>query len=141
MCSFQVLEHESDPHQFIAESVSLLHTGGRLILCVPHADSFIRREFNPLDMPPHHMSRWTHRALQSLEPLFGLSLIRVVEEPLAAYHVMGYLASRLRPLRTLPGGILLANRFVYRAIATGVHVTGIRRFLQGQSIYACFRRI
>lgn len=140
VCSFQVLEHVPDPRAFLAESVALLKPGGRLIFCVPHADSFIRRERNPLDMPPHHVTRWTREAIHSLELLFGLSTVRIVEEPLAPYHVMGYLAANLRRLRSVPGGVLIANPVVYRVAAAAIRLTGVNRRMQGQSIYACLQR-
>ena len=140
VCSFQVLEHVPDPRSFLEESAKLLCPGGRLIFCVPHADSFIRREFNPLDMPPHHVSRWTRRAIEGLEGLLGLSLVRIVEEPLATYHIMGYLAANWRKYRAIPGGLLVANPLVYRAVAGFLRVTGLHRRLQGQSIYACLQR-
>ena len=140
VCSFQVLEHVPDPRAFLSDSVSLLRPGGRLIFCVPHADSFIRREVNPLDMPPHHVSRWTRSAIHSLESLFGLTTVRIIDEPLAAYHIMGYLAANLRRLRSIPGGFLVANPLVYRAATAAIRVTGIHRRMQGQSIYACLER-
>lgn len=140
VCSFQVLEHVPDPRAFLEASARLLRPGGRLIFCVPHADSFLRREFNPLDMPPHHVSRWTKSTIRGLQDLLGLSLERVVEEPLAPYHVMGYLAAHWRRLRAFPGGILIANPLVYRLVAALLRVTRAHRRLQGQSIYACLRR-
>lgn len=139
VCSFQVLEHVPDPQAFLRESTGLLRKGGLLIFCVPNAESFIRYEFNPLDMPPHHISRWSPRTIVHLERLFGLEQARVVEEPLASYHVMGYLAAHWRKWRRVPLGVLVANPVVYRLVAAFLNLTGLRRRLRGQSLYACLR--
>lgn len=139
VCSFQVLEHVPDPEAFLRESVALLRKGGQLIFGVPNADSFIRHEFNILNMPPHHISRWVPRTVLQLERLFGLEDARVVEEPLASYHVMGYLAAHWRKWRRVPMGILVANPIVYRVVAALLNVTGLRMRLRGHSLYACLR--
>lgn len=140
VCSFQVLEHVTDPAAFLRDSLALLKPGGLLLFCIPNRDSFIRLENNPLDGPPHHVSRWGRSAIERLSGLFDLELMRVVEEPLASYHVVGYLAAHLRRLRRWPGGILVANPLVYRLIGAVLRVTRTHRFLRGHSIYACLRR-
>ena len=78
ICSFQVLEHVPSPATFLNACCALLRPGGRLLLGVPNADSFIRLAFNPLDMPPHHMSRWPLKTLSLLPKFFPVNLNRVL---------------------------------------------------------------
>ena len=67
VCAFQVLEHVADPLAFIAEAKARLNPGGLLFIGVPNRESYVGRlrDF-PLDMPPHHVMRWSRRALAAL---------------------------------------------------------------------------
>jgi hypothetical protein len=54
VCSFQVLEHLTGPASFLKAAIALLRPAGRLILGMPpNMESFLRHQFNLLDMPPH----------------------------------------------------------------------------------------
>lgn len=87
VCSFQVLEHVSDPRSFLEAAVRCLRPGGRLIVSVPAEDSFMAADrFDVLNMPPHHLTRWTDRALGAAAGLVGLRLLEIVHEPLAPGH-------------------------------------------------------
>src|SRR5579872_4926654 len=57
VCAFQVLEHVTHPGNFLSAACALLRPGGKLILGLPNANSFLKHQFNLLDLPPHHMSR------------------------------------------------------------------------------------
>lgn len=65
---FEVLEHLDDPARWLDAARSLLKPGGRLFLGVPNRD----RTFDPfqgpgmeeLDNPPHHLTRWSVKALE-----------------------------------------------------------------------------
>ncbi|MEO7107240.1 MAG: methyltransferase domain-containing protein, partial [Rhodoferax sp.] len=60
VCHFQVLEHVTDPSQFLNACTSLLKPGGILIVAVPSEDSFLSiTEGGYLNMPPHHLTRWS----------------------------------------------------------------------------------
>ena len=78
------------PADFVKAACDLLPAGGKLILGLPNADSFLGCQFNLLDMPTHHMTRWTIGVLSRLPRWFPLKLVRIVTEPLADYHVDGY---------------------------------------------------
>jgi 2-polyprenyl-3-methyl-5-hydroxy-6-metoxy-1,4-benzoquinol methylase len=90
VCSFQVLEHLTKPAEFVKAACDLLPAGGKLILGLPNADSSLGRQFNLLDMPTHQVTRWTIGVLSRLPRWFPLKLVRIVTEPLADYHVDGY---------------------------------------------------
>ena len=91
VCAFQVLEHVACVHDFIAASVKALKTGGLLIYCVPSQDSFLSLLQNALlNLPPHHITRWTDTALTSLTQLFPLEIVAMEHERLADFHRQDY---------------------------------------------------
>jgi 2-polyprenyl-3-methyl-5-hydroxy-6-metoxy-1,4-benzoquinol methylase len=91
VCAFQVLEHVAAVHDFIAASVRALKIGGLLIYCVPSQDSlFSLLQNSLLDLPPHHITRWTDRALMSLTQLFPLEIVAMEHERLADFHRRTY---------------------------------------------------
>ncbi len=142
VCAFQVLEHVPDPRGFLESLVRLLRPGGRLILSVPNADSFIRRDReNLLDMPPHHMTRWTVDALRAIAALFPVRIVRFRPEPLAEYHIDWYgtiQASRVRSVPVLGAAASLADKWLLRAVLR--RSAALRRLIDGHTIYACFER-
>ncbi|MFN7623022.1 MAG: class I SAM-dependent methyltransferase [Acidobacteriota bacterium] len=91
VCSFQVLEHVVDVHSFIEDCLKCLRPGGRLIISVPAADSFISRTVNGvLNMPPHHLTWWTDQALGYVAKSYDLILESIVHEPLERLHYRRY---------------------------------------------------
>jgi 2-polyprenyl-3-methyl-5-hydroxy-6-metoxy-1,4-benzoquinol methylase len=87
VCSFQVLEHVTDPRSFIAAAVKALKPGGTLILTMPSEDSFLGeiQDF-ALNMPPHHVTRWSDKCLNIVAAEFGLECVHLHHEPLDPYH-------------------------------------------------------
>jgi len=142
VCGFQVLEHVNRPREFIESALKLLKPGGKLIFCVPNAGSFLRHTQNLLDMPPHHMLRWSIESFESLQNLFPLRLDRIKLEPLAAYHIDYYLnAQHGRFLKSNPLlSRLFFNRFTLTFLRRGL-LAGGRKFYVGQSLYAVLRKI
>ena len=95
VCFFQVLEHISDPKKFITNALKCLNPGGKLIIAVPSEDSFIKDAVNfYLNMPPHHVSRWTDRCLEKIATLFGLTINSTIHEPLHSIHKNFYLKTK-----------------------------------------------
>jgi 2-polyprenyl-3-methyl-5-hydroxy-6-metoxy-1,4-benzoquinol methylase len=91
VCSFQVLEHVPDPASFIDACITCLKPGGILMLSVPSEDSFLSIAENAiLNMPPHHLTRWSDRALMWVLEQHGLELIALEHETLADIHVNWY---------------------------------------------------
>jgi 2-polyprenyl-3-methyl-5-hydroxy-6-metoxy-1,4-benzoquinol methylase len=129
VCAFQVLEHIADPISFLEAAISLLQPGGLLLLSVPNADSYLQLEsWNLLDLPPHHMSRWTEKTFRWVARQFSLELISVKTEPLASYHASAYVTAKLskylrvRELARMGGrlgGALLRSVPVLRHQLTG----------------------
>lgn len=87
VCHFQVLEHVQQPLAFMAACVRALRPGGRLIVAVPSEDSFMSHaESVWLNMPPHHLTRWTDDALGALFRRLQLQIADLWHEPVADYH-------------------------------------------------------
>ena len=141
ICRFQVLEHIPQPKNFIELCLKTLKPGGKLIFCVPNAESFLKYQYNLLDMPPHHMTQWTDATFKSLENIFPVKLEKVLKEPLAEYHIHGYLHSYCNHIRSIsPLGKLIFNKYtlpLYQYLLK----SGLRYFITGQSIYVEFRKL
>ena len=142
VCGFQVLEHVHRPRELLAAMIQVLEPGGVLILSVPNRDSFLRYQYNLLDMPPHHMTRWNGGVLMYLSRLFPLRLLRLRFEPLAPYHISGYVAAYGEyfgakvPFLRRP---LSKERLV--RLADFIQQRGLNRSLRGQSLYGVFQKL
>lgn len=86
ICSFQVLEHVSDVFEFLKAQIACLKTGGTLILSVPNNDSWLKRSYNVLNMPPHHMGLWNKKSLKNVARRFNLKIKSISFEPMQEYH-------------------------------------------------------
>lgn len=91
VCAFQVLEHVPDPLSFLQSARRSLRSRGRLIVAVPSEDSFASIDFwDVLNMPPHHVTRWSDRCLRSAARLLGLGVVAIDHEPLPDRDVRWY---------------------------------------------------
>jgi 2-polyprenyl-3-methyl-5-hydroxy-6-metoxy-1,4-benzoquinol methylase len=96
VCFFQVLEHVPDVCSFLTSSIRCLRPGGLLILSVPSADSFLSYSINNiLNMPPHHVTRWSTRALCNLGKRFNLEVVDQQHEQMADEHLQNYLETMM----------------------------------------------
>jgi SAM-dependent methyltransferase len=91
VCAFQVLEHVSDVNYFVGAAALCVKPGGLLALSVPSYDSFGRHATNfSLDLPPHHVSRWSDKALCNIANIFSLEVVEIWHEPLQILHRQFY---------------------------------------------------
>ncbi|HSD74461.1 MAG TPA: class I SAM-dependent methyltransferase [Steroidobacteraceae bacterium] len=91
VCAFQVLEHVPDPLSFLQSACGALRSRGRLIVAVPSEDSFASIDFwDVLNMPPHHVTRWSDRSLRSAARLVRLDTVAIEHEPLPDRDVHWY---------------------------------------------------
>ena len=140
VCAFQVLEHVVDPRSFFHACAQALNPGGKLIIAVPAQDSFLSIAANsPLNMPPHHLTRWTDRALTNLARREGLTANEVWHEPVASFHsewhanvlafhtlsTMGFIKPRL-----------LDDSFRYRLLGRLLRVPTLRDYLARRALAA-----
>jgi SAM-dependent methyltransferase len=140
VCSFQVLEHVPNPKDFIQWSIQMLKPGGKLIYCVPNSESFLKYQYNLLDMPPHHMLQWSEFSFRALEKIFPIKLEKLIFEPLAQYHVSAYLATYAKRFRATLLGKLVFNHYTLPVYENCLSL-GFRKLLKGQSLYVQFRKL
>lgn len=145
-CAFQVLEHVARPAEFIAELVELVEPGGYVIFCTPDGDGWLGRRLQPLDMPPHHVTRWGRAAFAYLPQVFPLDVVSLVPEPLAARHYGAWAAALVDPDPAGPESPLSIPRpmAVGKRLLVAV-MRALRRLLppcpaDGQSLMAIYRR-
>lgn len=87
VCAFQVLEHICDLRAFIYSAALCVRPEGLLVFSVPSYDSFARNVVNfILDLPPHHVTRWSDKALSNIAEVFPLSVVEIWHEPLQPHH-------------------------------------------------------
>ena len=139
VCSFQVFEHIAKPKEFLDACCALLKPGGLLIVGVPNQDSYVRHMVNPLDMPPHHMTRWTRQAFERLPAYFPLKLHRTAYEPLGDQTRL-YVDTYARILRQGKLRFITHPWFYWRTVRL-IDYFGFNKILRGQNIYACYVRI
>jgi len=96
VCSFQVLEHVPSPGTFLAAAARVLRPGGMLIIAVPSESSFMADEVNNvLNMPPHHVTRWTDAALESVARVIGMQLVHLEHEVVSDLHLRPFVDTQV----------------------------------------------
>ena len=99
--SFQVLEHVTSPNIFLKEKIELLNHGGYLIIAVPSDDSFCKTATNhTLDLPPHHLSRWSDKCLKQIAEVFNLDFLEIHHELLQEIHYGFFLTEKIKNILT-----------------------------------------
>lgn len=137
ICAFQVLEHVANPRTFLARACTLLRPGGKLLLGLPNAASFVKYGFNIYQYPPHHLSSWAPAVLLRLPQHFPLKTVRILREPLQAHQVEWYIAAYESLLRRCGLGFLI-HPWLRTRIIRRLRASRLRRLLTGEAIYACY---
>jgi SAM-dependent methyltransferase len=97
VCSFQVLEHVENVASFLESCLRCLKPGGRLIISVPNADSYLAFNVNAvLNMPPHHLTRWSEQVFRFVGDKYGLDIEAIEKELLADKHLDAYASILVR---------------------------------------------
>ncbi len=124
VASFQVLEHVDDPRSFINSMLRALRPGGTLVLSVPNNDSFLSDcPLLPLNSPPHHVTLWGWKTLETLERFFDIKLVSIEKEPLSKACIGWY--QSVMEEKYLPKSRLL--RSLYYRLGGG---NAFRRYLE-----------
>ena len=102
--AFQTVEHVADVAEVVEPALAALAPGGRLFLSTPNRERAGMRAVEPLDWPPHHLSRWAREQWGSLAERFELRLVGVtLEEPDFSTAAAAMIARVATPLdRLLP---------------------------------------
>lgn len=67
LTAFHCLEHVPDPVSFLEAAKSLLKGKGRILITTPYSPmSFEATWHDPLNYPPHHLTRWNMKSYQAL---------------------------------------------------------------------------
>lgn len=62
-----------------------------LIIAVPSQDSFLKYHVNGiLNMPPHHVSRFSDKTLHTIADIFNLKLLEIYHEQVQPEHIDFY---------------------------------------------------
>lgn len=147
VCGFQVLEHVADPVGFMRQISAACRVGGWVVLSVPNENSFVSLDSrNILNLPPHHQSRWTDRALESAGTQAGLDTVALVAEEIDELHVEWARAvtlDRLAHNRALRDGEATRRSKALRRVG-GLSMPRldavIRRTFKGHTITAIYRK-
>ena len=107
VCLFHVLEHLETLRPFLPDLLDCLRPGGSLFVSLPDRDRTFRRPFEPLDFPPHHLTRWSSRQIERLAASLGLRLAEMAGEPVDAMQWRGEVLRRASArLGAIPGAVL-----------------------------------
>lgn len=79
--AFQLLEHLPDPAQLLKDIAGCLRADGQLFIAVPNRLRSGRRPLEPLDHPPHHLTRWDTSSLRLWGVRGHMELIETRFEP------------------------------------------------------------
>jgi SAM-dependent methyltransferase len=72
--AFHCLEHVPDPKGLVASMLSALKPTGSIFISTPYSPmSFETQWFDPLNYPPHHLTRWNEKAYRELGRQLGLN--------------------------------------------------------------------
>jgi 2-polyprenyl-3-methyl-5-hydroxy-6-metoxy-1,4-benzoquinol methylase len=150
ICAFQLLEHLPSIAEVIEPARACLRPGGSLFVSVPNRERTRRPGLEPLDCPPHHISRWARTQFDVLAQRFDLQLHRVQVEP-PTFSTICELRERafelrlrcvLGPRARLGARVLrkltLRKRSYERAVRSGRYA---RDGIFGHTMLAEFRRL
>jgi SAM-dependent methyltransferase len=72
ICAFHCLEHLSEPKGLLKDLIPLTHEGSRIFFSTPYSPmSFETNWHDPLNHPPHHLTRWNATAYNELAAQLG----------------------------------------------------------------------
>ena len=85
VCLFHILEHIADLRAFFDDIVSICKPGGKVVVSVPSQFSYADFIWDTsiLNYPPHHLTMWTEDALKRFVCSFGLTVEKVLYEPIS----------------------------------------------------------
>ena len=156
--AFEVLEHQANPVRFLSMARRLTRAGGYLAVSVPYRDRRPAMTYH-WDYPPHHLTRWSKKAITHLFARLDLEvivlrtgwiametiipeLLRRVLSPRVLLHAEGDdPESRMPSLVARPlKAAITASRAGMSAIAWPANILAGRLGATGISMFALVRR-
>jgi SAM-dependent methyltransferase len=131
IAAFHVLEHLEAPHELFQHAGAMAAAGARLWLSVP-SDSRTSRVLayrEPLDEPPHHLTRWTCAAFEAIGRRTGWRLVRVVREPFSWRSALWVVASNTTSYRWMQVRGWLRRPLVERLVRAVLYLSAGTRLL------------
>lgn len=115
--AFQVLEYLGSIADFARAAYDCVKPGGLLIVTVPNRDRRNREDFEPLDHPPHHISRWSEQQFERVAKMLGASLVHIEREPMSSAQMVVALRNRemMRIPKSIPG-----RNYIIKAISRAI---------------------
>lgn len=122
VAAFHCLEHVADPAGLVSEALALLAPQGRLLISTPYSPmSFETLWFDPLNHPPHHMTRWNVTSYRALAKRFALDVRFHMP---AAPSVLHRVAMTLNLLRNGPAHLMPARRVLAASLLRPARLLG-----------------
>jgi hypothetical protein len=89
--TFQLREHLARVDEVLEPALRCLGLRGRLFVSIPDRERLPEAELEPLDCPPHHLSRWGAPQLRALADHLGMRVVRIDRQPPDYGKVIGRL--------------------------------------------------
>lgn len=141
VCSFQVLEHINNPQLFIQSKIDACKVGGHIFIAIPSQESFIQYAINNiLNMPPHHIGRFSDKCLRNIAKIFGIKLIDLHHEKIQPEHVNFY-KSVMFSKKIFTPKLLSSNPMIKVANKLGRFFEEIPHNAYGHTVMALYQKI
>ncbi len=137
VCMFQVLEHIYDVKSFLDASISVLKTGGKLVIGVPDNEPYFAGydKYCTLNLPPHHMGLWNKNVFIKLSQLYNLKILKVEYDTTGRILAEAYLRAKyLSGIKSMAGkhsakekmiislfGLLTLPATIIKKVTKGLH--------------------
>ncbi len=92
---FEVLEHQTEPLEFLQSVKRCLTPRGKIALSVPNRERWMTGP-DVLDYPPNHFLRWNAKALRKFLDAQGFEVLSLREQPAGLAHTAQMLNMTLR---------------------------------------------
>jgi SAM-dependent methyltransferase len=102
--TFHTMEHVSDPMVMARAAATCLRPDGWMVISVPNRERTWKEEGEPMDRPPHHVTRWGPEQLRALADRVGLVVETIGFEPPDVSTSRALREREVQPhIRFLPG--------------------------------------
>ena len=140
---FQVIEHVPDPCNFLDAAATLVRPGGLLVVSVPNACGVHRfLPWDPLDLPPHHISRWRRKDLKKLGDVCGLQWLACGADVLYGSDLESFLLYHNQLARAMGQPERMGGEYLPKIASFLYRKLGCRHYgpRAGLSIYAAYQK-
>lgn len=143
---FHVLEHVSNPVEFLKGLSLLVKPGGKIGISVPNQDGPVKY-IDPCiqNMPPHHATRWRVRTFRFLAKQLGFKIDKIVSEPFtynthyyySTYWVDHVVSKKRWKSPWLRSTLHRSVAGLFEVLFKGLRPLGVRSLplLKGQALY------